>query len=45
MVLKRPGRAAKTRWVYAYELNPPQPEMRFKKIKALLLDQRTYCAN
>ena len=36
MVLKRPPRGAKTRWVYAYELNPPQPEMRFKKIKALL---------
>jgi hypothetical protein len=36
MVLKKPRRHAKARWVYAYELNPPQPEPRFKKIRALL---------
>jgi hypothetical protein len=36
MVLKRPRRHTKARWVYAYELNPPQPEPRFRKIKALL---------
>jgi hypothetical protein len=36
MVLKRQRRRAKARWVYAYELNPPQPEPRFRKIKALL---------
>jgi hypothetical protein len=28
---RRPGR-----WVYAYELNPPQPEPRFKRIRMLL---------
>jgi hypothetical protein len=36
MVLKRQPRQAKTRWVYAYELNPPQPEPQFKKIQVLL---------
>lgn len=36
MVLKKPRRHPKARWVYAYELNPPQPEPRFKKIRALL---------
>lgn len=30
---RQPPRA---RWVYAYELDPPQPEPRFRKIKALL---------
>jgi hypothetical protein len=41
MVLKRQRRQTKARWVYAYELNPPQPEPRFKKIKALLERART----
>lgn len=36
MTAKRPPRRARARWVYAYELNPPQPEPRFKKIRALL---------
>ena len=36
MVAKRGGRRARGRWVYAYELNPPQPEPRFRKIRALL---------
>ena len=36
MVPKRPRRRAQARWVYAYELNPPQPEPRFTKIRALL---------
>jgi hypothetical protein len=36
MVPKRQRRRAGGRWVYAYELNPPQPEPRFRKIKALL---------
>jgi len=26
----------RARWVYAYELDPPQPEPRFRKIRALL---------
>jgi hypothetical protein len=33
---KRPKRRAQSRWVYAYELDPPQPEQPFKKIRALL---------
>ncbi|HEY6222382.1 MAG TPA: hypothetical protein VIW26_01245 [Gemmatimonadales bacterium] len=36
MVAKRAGRWTRWRWVYAYELNPPQPEPRFRKIRALL---------
>ena len=36
MNLKRPKQRARARWVYAYELNPPQPEPRFRKIRALL---------
>jgi hypothetical protein len=36
MVLKRQRRRAQARWVYAYELDPPQPEPRFRKIRALL---------
>lgn len=36
MVPKRQQRSVRSRWVYAYELDPPQPEPRFKKIKALL---------
>jgi len=36
MVLKLQGRRARARWVYAYELDPPQPEPRFRKIRALL---------
>jgi hypothetical protein len=35
MVLKRKRRTP-ARWVYAYELDPPQPEPRFRKIRALL---------
>jgi hypothetical protein len=29
-------RALNTRWVYAYQLDPPQPEPKFKKINALV---------
>jgi hypothetical protein len=36
MKTKRKGSRAPARWVYAYELNPPQPEPRFRKIRALL---------
>jgi hypothetical protein len=36
MVAKRQRRSAQARWMYAYELNPPQPEPRFRKIRALL---------
>lgn len=36
MIAKRLRRRAQARWVYAYELNPPQPEPRFRKIRALL---------
>jgi hypothetical protein len=36
MVAKRQRRRADARWMYAYELNPPQPEPRFRKIRALL---------
>jgi hypothetical protein len=36
MVAKRQKRRAPARWMYAYELNPPQPEPRFRKIRALL---------
>ncbi len=36
MLTKRPRARVRARWVYAYELNPPQPEPRFKKIRALL---------
>jgi hypothetical protein len=36
MVPKRQRRRASARWVYAYELNPPQPEPQFRKIRALL---------
>ena len=36
MVAKRARRREQTRWVYAYELNPPQPEPRFRRIRALL---------
>jgi len=35
MILKRPPRAPES-WAYAYQLNPPQPEPRFAKIKMLL---------
>jgi hypothetical protein len=34
MISKR--QRPRTRWVYAYELNPPQPEPRLGKIRALL---------
>jgi hypothetical protein len=33
---KRQRPQARGRWVYAYELDPPQPEPRFRKIRALL---------
>lgn len=33
---KRQRRRAPARWVYAYELTPPQPEPRFRRIRALL---------
>jgi len=33
---KRVQRRASDRWVYAYELDPPQPEPRFRRIRALL---------
>lgn len=36
MISKRQRPRARTRWVYAYELNPPQPEPRLRKIQALL---------
>jgi hypothetical protein len=36
MISKRLRPHARARWVYAYELNPPQPEPRFRKIRALL---------
>ena len=36
MVAKRQRRRAHARWMYAYELNPPQPEPRFRKIRTLL---------
>jgi hypothetical protein len=29
-------RALNTRWVYAYQLDPPQPEPKFKKINSLV---------
>ena len=36
--LPKPERrpSAQPRWVYAYQLEPPQPDARFQKIKALL---------
>jgi hypothetical protein len=36
MNLKRQPARARGRWVYAYELNPPQPEPRLRKIRVLL---------
>ena len=36
MVPKRQRRPAQARWVYAYELNPPQPEPQFRRIRTLL---------
>lgn len=36
MISKRQRPHADARWVYAYELNPPQPEPQFRKIRALL---------
>jgi hypothetical protein len=36
MTFRRQRPHARARWVYAYELNPPQPEPRFRKIRALL---------
>jgi hypothetical protein len=36
MIPKRQRRPAQARWVYAYELNPPQPEPQFRRIRALL---------
>jgi hypothetical protein len=36
MDLKRQPARARGRWVYAYELNPPQPEPRLRKIRVLL---------
>jgi len=36
MAATRQRRRAHARWMYAYELNPPQPEPRFKKIRTLL---------
>jgi hypothetical protein len=36
MTSKRQQPQARARWVYAYELNPPQPEPRFRKIRTLL---------
>jgi len=35
MVPKQGPRASKS-WAYAYQLNPPQPEPRFAKVKMLL---------
>src|SRR5256886_13863001 len=36
--LPKPERrpSAQPRWVYAYQLEPPQPDARFQKIKTLL---------
>jgi hypothetical protein len=34
-------RALNTRWVYAYQLDPPQPEPSFKKINALVQQAQT----
>jgi hypothetical protein len=34
-------RALNTRWVYAYQLDPPQPEPKFKKINALVRQAQT----
>lgn len=36
MVPKKLQPRAHARWMYAYELNPPQPEPRFRKIRELL---------
>lgn len=36
MAKQKRKRRASDRWVYAYELDPPQPEPRFKRIRALL---------
>jgi hypothetical protein len=36
MVTKGQPRRVPGRWVYAYEINPPQPEPRFRKIRVLL---------
>jgi hypothetical protein len=36
MVAKRQKHRVPGRWVYAYELNPPQPDSRFTKIRLLL---------
>jgi len=36
MIAKRQRRRDHGRWMYAYELNPPQPEPRFRKIRTLL---------
>jgi hypothetical protein len=36
MVLKRQRPKARGRWVYAYELDPPQPEPRLRSIRVLL---------
>src|SRR2546425_1133082 len=35
MILKRRPRPPES-WAYAYQLNPPQPESRFAKVKMLL---------
>jgi hypothetical protein len=34
-------RALNTRWVYAYQLDPPQPEPKFKKITSLVRQAQT----
>jgi len=34
-------RALNTRWVYAYQLDPPQPEPKFKKIHSLVRQAQT----
>src|SRR5678809_990854 len=34
-------RALNTRWVYAYQLDPPQPEPKFKKINSLVRQAQT----
>jgi hypothetical protein len=36
MVLKRLRSQARGRWVYAYELDPPQPKPRLRRIRVLL---------
>ena len=36
MTVKRQPARGRGRWMYAYELNPPQPEPRFRKIRSLL---------